>query len=91
MIKIRVRLGFFYSIISRICLLPQCLKKLNKKLHTAIIRSKFTLYLLESKMELNAQETELILQIRNYKNAKHNPSRTLRMLVVELFYTLLDD
>jgi len=42
-------------------------------------------------MELTEQEKELIEQIRNYKNAKHNPSRSLRVLIVELFYILLDD
>ncbi|TQM39762.1 hypothetical protein [Flavobacterium branchiophilum] len=42
-------------------------------------------------MELTEQERELIEQIRNYKNSKHNPSRSLRVLIVELFYILLDD
>lgn len=42
-------------------------------------------------MELSEKERELIEQIRNYKNAKHNPSRNLRILIVELFYILLDD
>lgn len=42
-------------------------------------------------MELTDQEKELIEQIRNYKNAKHNASKTLRVLIVELFYNLLDD
>jgi hypothetical protein len=41
-------------------------------------------------MELTDQEKELIEQIRNYKKAKHNPSKTLRVLIVELFYNLLD-
>jgi hypothetical protein len=42
-------------------------------------------------MELTEQEEELIKQIRNYKNSKHNPSRTIRILIVELFYILLDN
>lgn len=42
-------------------------------------------------MELTEKEKELIEQIRNYKNAKHNPSKTLRVLIIELFYFLLDD
>lgn len=36
-------------------------------------------------MELTEKEKELIEQIRNYKNAKHNPSKILRVLVIELF------
>ena len=42
-------------------------------------------------MELTEQEKELIQQIRNYKNAKHNPSKQLRQLVKELFDQLLND
>jgi hypothetical protein len=45
----------------------------------------------QANMELTEQEKELIEQIRNYKNAKHNPLRTLRILIIELFYILLDD
>lgn len=41
-------------------------------------------------MELTEQEMELIEQIRNYKKAKHNPSKTIRVLLIELFYNLLD-
>ena len=41
-------------------------------------------------MELTEQEKELIEQIRNYKSAKHNPSKTIRLLIIELFYNLLD-
>ena len=42
-------------------------------------------------MDLTEQEIELIKQIRNYKNSKHNPSKTIRVLIIELFFTLLDD
>ncbi len=42
-------------------------------------------------MELTEQEKELIEQIRNYKNSKHNPSRELRKLAKELFDTLMDE
>ncbi len=42
-------------------------------------------------MELSEQEKELIEQIRNYKNSKHNPSKELRQVVKELFDELLND
>lgn len=42
-------------------------------------------------MELTDQEKELIMQIRNYKNSKHNPSRELRAFAKELFDTLMDE
>ena len=42
-------------------------------------------------MELTEKEKELIEQIRNYKKAKHNPSRNFRWYILELFYNLLDD
>lgn len=42
-------------------------------------------------MILTEQEQELIAQIRNYQKSKHNPSRNLRILIVEMFYTLLDN
>lgn len=41
-------------------------------------------------MELTEQEKELIEQIRNYKNAKHNPSKRIRVYIIQLFYNLLD-
>jgi hypothetical protein len=42
-------------------------------------------------MELTEQEQELIVQIRNYKKAKHNPSKQLKQLIKELFDLLLED
>ena len=42
-------------------------------------------------MELSDEELELILQIRNYKKSKHNPSRQLKQLIKELFDRLLED
>jgi hypothetical protein len=42
-------------------------------------------------MELSEEERELILQIRNYKKSKHNPSKQLRQLIRELFDRLLED
>lgn len=41
-------------------------------------------------MELTIQEKELIEQIRNYKKSKHNPSKTLRLILIELFFNLID-
>ena len=38
---------------------------------------------------LTEKERELIEVVRNYKNSKHNPSKTLEMYVKQLFDELL--
>lgn len=43
-----------------------------------------------NEITLTNEEKELIEQLRNYRTGKHNPSKQLRKMIIELFYILLD-